>query len=104
MPAASTLHKSAQQGAPDAYISLCKSTTQDTCVQKMPASTPIRASKRCPRRPHTRVEDTRAAPLCVHTKMHAPPPYARLRHTRVDLLLRALKMAAPTWTRAKMHA
>src|SRR4051812_46136083 len=25
------------------------------CVQKMPASTPMRASKRYPRRPHTRV-------------------------------------------------
>src|SRR4051812_27836583 len=31
-------------------------------------------------------------------------PYARRRHTRVDLLLRAPKMAAQTWTRAKMHA
>src|SRR3954465_11868771 len=47
-----------------------------------------RASKRCPRRPpcvhpkDARVglirawKDTRAAPLCVHTKIHAPPPYA----------------------------
>src|SRR3954467_29143 len=30
----STLHKSAQQGAPDAYISLCKSTIQDMHVPR----------------------------------------------------------------------
>src|SRR4051812_6094059 len=48
-------------------------------------------------------------------KIRAPPPrrayrdarttsYARLRHTRVGLLLRAPKMVAPAWTCAKMHA
>src|SRR3954469_13215832 len=31
---ASSLHKSAQKRAPDAYISLCKSTTQDTCAPR----------------------------------------------------------------------
>src|SRR3954468_22141962 len=61
MPA-STLHKSAQQGAPEAYISMCRSTTKDTRVQKIRASASLRASKRCPRRPrHTRVEGIRAS-------------------------------------------
>src|SRR3954468_15747264 len=79
----STLHKSAQQGAPEAYISMCKSTTKDTRVQKIHASASLCASKRCPHRPrHTRVQED----------------------TRVGLLLRAPKMTAPTWTRAKMHA
>src|SRR4051812_40581045 len=83
------------------------------CARAQPKT---RASKRCPRRPPcvrpkgARVglirawKDTRAAPLCVHTKMQAPPPYARLRHTRVGLLLHAPKMVAPTWTRAKVRA
>src|SRR3954469_22246963 len=79
----STLHKSAQQGAPDAYISLCKSTIQDmrvprryTCpslhaprgacislarVQKM--STPASYA-------HSR--DTRAASYACVQDMHAP--------------------------------
>src|SRR5436190_16949076 len=78
MPA-STLHKSAQQRAPEAYISMCKSTTQDARAQKMPASTFSGARpRRCPRRPpHTRVEGYARHPLGVHTEMHAP------RHTRV---------------------
>src|SRR3954467_11353890 len=51
MPA-STLHKSAQQEAPDANISMCKSTTQDTRAQKMPASIASGARpRRCPRLP-----------------------------------------------------
>src|SRR3954463_1684763 len=58
----STLHKSAQQGAPEAYISMCKSITKDTCVQKIRASASLRASKRCPLRPcHTRAEGIRAS-------------------------------------------
>src|SRR3954462_11959324 len=58
----STLHQSAQQGAPEAYISMCKSTTKDTRVQKIRASASLRASKRCPRQPrHTRVEGIRAS-------------------------------------------
>src|SRR4051812_39962535 len=86
MPA-STLYKSAQQGAPEAYISLRKSTTQDTRVQKMPASTPMRASKRCQRWPHTCVEkyarrppmrsykDARATSIrAAKTYAHRPPP------------------------------
>src|SRR4051812_521743 len=53
------------------------------CVQEIRVSASLRASKRCPRRPrHTRVQED----------------------TCVGLLLRAPKMAAPTWTRAKMHA
>src|SRR3954463_10601051 len=46
MPA-STLHKSAQQEAPNAYISMCKSTTQDTRVQEN-AHVDARP-RRCPR-------------------------------------------------------
>src|SRR5437588_9334021 len=103
MPA-STLHKSAQQGAPHAYM--CKSTTQDTRAQKMPASTSSGARpRRCPRRHLIHAwKDTRVHPLGVHTKMHAPCHTRVQEDTRVSLLLRAPKMAASAWTRAKMHA
>src|SRR4051812_12640938 len=87
---------------PDAYISLCKNTTQGTRVQKMPASTPMCASKRCTHRPlHTRVERyARRPPMRAYKEARATS-YARLRDTRVGLFLRAPNMAAPTWTRAK---
>src|SRR3954467_2894855 len=100
----STLHKSAQQEAPDAYISMCKSTTQETRIQKIPASTLYGARpRRCPRRYLIHAwKDTRVHPLGMHTEMHAP--YARQEDTCVGLFLRAPKMAAPAWTRAKMHA
>src|SRR3954462_6577196 len=72
---ASTLHKSAQQGAPDAYIFLCKSTIQNMRAPRGYACPSLHASKRCvchsscacPR--HTRV-----IPSCVHAKMHVPLP------------------------------
>src|SRR3954464_7731607 len=78
MPA-STLHKSAQQEAPDAYIYMCKSTTQETRVQKIPASTLYGARpRRCLRRHLMHAcKDTRVHPLGMHTEMHAP--YARPR-------------------------
>src|SRR4051812_29795880 len=105
MPA-STLHKSAQQEAPDAYISMCKSTTQETRVQKMPASTLYGARpRRCPLHHLIHAwKDTRVHPLGVHTEMHAPRHTRVQEDTRVGLFLRAPKMAAPAWTRAKMHA
>src|SRR3954462_282187 len=105
MPA-STLHKSAQQEAPDAYISMFKSTTQDTRIQKMPASTLYGARpKRCPRRHLIHAwKDTRIHSLGVHTEMHAPRHTRVKEDPRVGLLLRAPKMAAQIWTRAKMPA
>src|SRR3954464_7648909 len=89
---------------PDAYISMCKSTTQETRVQKMPASTLYGARpRRCPHRHLIHAwKDTRVRPLGVHTEMHAPRHMRVHEDTRVGLLLRAPKMAAPTWTRAKM--
>src|SRR3954462_2236664 len=89
---ASTLHKNAQQGVPDAYISLCKST-----IQKM----------RAPRR-YTRPS--------IHVPRDACISLARVQEMCAPLLLRASKtcarrsswvcpkMAAPTGARAKMHA
>src|SRR3954469_16325056 len=105
MPA-STLHKSAQREAPDAYISMCKSTTQETRVQKVPASTLYGARpRRCPRRHLIHAwKDTRVYPLGVHTEMHAPRHTRVQEDTRVGLLLHAPKMATPTWKSAKMHA
>src|SRR3954465_13858340 len=101
-----TLHKRAQQEAPDAYISMCMSTTQETRVQKIPTSTLYGARpRRCPRRHLVHVcKDTRVHPLGVHTEMHAPRHTRIQKDTRVGLLLRAPKMAAPAWTCAKMHA
>src|SRR4051812_16656927 len=87
---ASTLHKSAQQEALDAYISMCKSTTQETRAQKMPASTSSGARPRRRLRCHLVYawKDTRVHPLGVHTKMHAP--YARpRRYARWPLPARA---------------
>src|SRR4051812_23216476 len=105
MPA-STLHKSAQQEAPDAYISMRKSTTQETRVQKMPASTLYGARSRKCRRRHLihAWKDTRVHPLDVHTEMHAPRHTRVQEDTHVGLLLHSPKMAAPAWTRAKVHA
>src|SRR5436190_4844092 len=84
---ATTLHKSAQQGAPAAYISLCKSTIQDmraprrytrpslhaprgACiflarVQMMPAPSP-----------YTLAEDIRAPCLCVRPRHARATPAA----------------------------
>src|SRR4051812_22611538 len=50
-------------------------------VQEMPA-----AATSC-----ARWQDTRTAPLCVHTKMHASPSYTRPRHTRILPLLACTK-------------
>src|SRR4051812_22189626 len=74
--------------------------------KKMPASTTSGARpRRCPRSHLIHVwKDTRVHPLGVHTEMHAPRHTRVQEDTRVGLLLRAPKMAAPTWTRAKMHA
>src|SRR5207245_2095668 len=61
----STLHKSAQQWAPDAYISLCKSTTQDT---------------RAPRgytRPHMHAPRDACISFVRVQEMRAPLPSAR---------------------------
>src|SRR5436190_15355352 len=82
MPA-STLHKSAQQGAPEAYIFLCKSTTQDTRAQQMPASTFSGARpRRCPCRPPCeRPKDARATTY-ARGKIHAPPPGRAYRDAR----------------------
>src|SRR3954466_5076053 len=105
MPA-STLHKSAQQGAPDARIFHVQ---EHNSRHARPKDARVDllwcASKRMPA----------SSSSYAHGKIRAPPPrrayrdarttsYARLRHTRVGLLLRAPKMAAPAWTRAKMHA
>src|SRR3954470_6788905 len=75
----STLHKSAQQRAPDAYIFMCKSTTQDIRAQKMPASTSSGTRpRRCPRRHLIHAwKDTRVHPLGVHTEMHVPYAHPR---------------------------
>src|SRR4051812_13037195 len=112
MPA-STLHKSAQQGAPDAYISLCKSTTQDTRVQKMPTSTPMSASKRCPRRPHTRVEryarrppmraynDARATSIRAAKTYARRPPPACAKDGRANMDARKDARVAPCYSRRK---
>src|SRR3954467_2507206 len=86
----STLHKSAQQEAPDAYISMCKSTTQETRIQKIPASTLYGTHpRRCPRRYLIHAwKDTRVHPLGVHTEMHAPYACPR-RYVRRPLPARA---------------
>src|SRR3954470_22550127 len=101
MPA-STLQKSAQQEAPDAYIfHVQEHDPKHACTKKihapqlacakrrvhpslarvpeMPASTPMRASKRCPRRPlpacvkdgrasKDAAKDARVAPCCPRRK------------------------------------
>src|SRR5436190_10691958 len=82
---ATTLHKSAQQGAPDAYISLCKSTIQDMRAPRrytrpslhalrdacifLARAQEMRAIPTCAHPRHTR-----AIPSCVRAKMHAPLP------------------------------
>src|SRR5437588_14534 len=115
MPA-STLHKSAQQGAPDTYISLCKSTIQDmrvprrytrlslhaprgTCisqvrVQEMPALAPC-----------ARPKDARAILIrALERYVRRCPLCARPGHACTAPCLCTPKMAAPTYARAKMHA
>src|SRR4051812_39293175 len=96
MPA-STLHKSAQQRALDAYIFMCKSTTQDTRVQEDARVHLLwHASKRCPRR-HL---------LGVHTEMHAPHHTRAQEDTRVGLLACVQEMPASTtsYARPRGHA
>src|SRR4051812_45847262 len=59
-----------------------------------------RASKKMPHRHLIHAwKDTRVHPLDVHTEMDAPRHTRVQEDTRVGFLLRAPKMAAPTWTR-----
>src|SRR4051812_39788055 len=118
MPA-STLHKSAQQRAPDAYIFMCKSTTQDTRAQEDARVHLLwRASKRYARRPPcARPRDTRVGLLaCVQEMPASATSYARPRgHVRRPppacakdgrASMDACKDArvAPVARAAKMHA
>src|SRR4051812_18100159 len=112
MPA-STLHKSAQQEAPDAYIfHVQEHKPKHACTKKIHAPQ-LACSKRGVHLSCAHPRDARGGhlmralaryarrPLCVHTKMHASPSYAHPRHTRVVPFLHAPKMAAPTGTCAK---
>ena len=92
----STLHKSAQQEAPDAYIPMCKSTIQDAHVQedaRVDAS-----SRKCPRRHVIRAwKDTRVGLLArvqgipTSATSHAcRPPCVRPSDARVGHVVPAL--------------
>src|SRR3954465_11862454 len=105
MPA-STLHKSAQQEAPDTCIFHVQEHNSRHARPKDARVNPLwRTSKKMPA----------SSTSYARGKIRAPPPrrayrdaratsYARLRHTCVALLLRAQKMAAPAWTHAKLPA
>src|SRR3954471_14098314 len=92
---ASTLHKSAQQEAPDAYISMCKGKTQDTRIQE-DARVNARP-RRCPRqRLLARVqEDARVYCFWRASKRMS---------ASTSSLACVQEMPASTSTRAKMHA
>src|SRR3954464_3609220 len=96
----STLHKSAQQGAPDAYISLCKSTIQDMRAPRRYT----RPSLHAPRgaciflarvqmmptpSPYTRAGDIRAPCLCVRPRHARATPAAYVQDMHAPLFLRA---------------
>src|SRR5436190_12580646 len=90
MPA-STLHESAQQEALDAYISMCKSTTQDARVQEDARVGHVtRASKKMPASPrHTHVERYVRRPPC------ARPSDARVGHVITALAFPRVRQRWP---------